>query len=100
MTMTVGTLRRQLNDLDDDTTLYILFEGSVSSVENVLVEENVALAIIKGKGKPRKSKQFTIAEDGLIGALAAKGASDAVIARLLERSESSIKTRKKFLGLS
>ena len=100
MSMTVGKLRRQLSDLKADTAVYILFEGNVAPVENILVEENVALAVIKGKGKPRKSRPFTVTEDGLIGGLVEMGTPDTVIAKLFERSEGSIKTRKKLLMLS
>lgn len=99
MTMTVGELNEALNGVDDGTALYLLFEGNVQPVEGLTKAEKGPIAIIRGKGKPRKSKRFTVTEDGLIGGLNAMGASDAMIAELFDRSESSIKQRRTKLGI-
>ena len=67
---------------------------------SIAIAATGTLAVIRGKGQPRKSKHFTTTEDGLIGGLNAMGASDTMIAEVLERSESSIKQRKKLIGLN
>ena len=100
MTMTVGKLREQLNGVGEDTALYICFEGTLKPIESIAIAATGTLAVIRGKGQPRKSKHFTTTEDGLIGGLNAMGASDTMISEVLERSESSIKQRKKLIGLS
>ena len=101
MTMNVGNLRKELKGVSDDTALYILYEGAVTPVDSMAITKKGALAIIHGKGKPRKHpKRFTNAEDGLIGGLNGMGETDAMIAELLGRTESSITKRKKLIGLS
>src|SRR5262245_16480320 len=99
MTMTVGKLREQLNSVDEDTDLYIMFKGEMSPVENVAIPPIGTVVIIRGSGQTPKSGAFTPTEDGLIGGLEAMGATDEMIAELLQRSKSSIKSRKKRIGL-
>ncbi len=98
MPLIVGKLREELIGVDDNAGLYVLFEGKVRPVEDIAIVLTGTAVFLRGKGQPRQSKQFTAAEDGLIGSLIAKGASDSEIANLLERSEASIKSRRKKLG--
>ncbi len=97
MTVTAADLRKRLESVPDDTTLYLLLDGKINAVESFVKADECRIAIIRGKGRARRSKQYTVTEDGLIGGLNAFGASDAMIAEILERSEASITRRRKQL---
>ena len=97
--MTIGQLRADLANADSGAALYVLYDGSIVPVESVVTAKNGSIAVIRGWGRPRKSKLFTVTEDGLIGGLNASGESDAGIGELLDRSEDSIKQRRRRLGI-
>ena len=99
MITTAGELKKRLKNIPNETAMYLLFEGKTNPIESVIRADECSIAIIRGKGKPRKTKQFTVTEDGLIGGLNRMGATDAMIGEVLDRSERQIKQRRKKIGL-
>ena len=99
MSLTVGELRQAIADSPDDATVMMIHEGRMCNVVATKCAPNGKVAVIRSKGNTRQSKPFSVAEDGLIGGLLAMGMSDESTAELLERSVSSIKRRKKTIGL-
>lgn len=98
MNLTVGKLREELADLPDDADIMILFEGTSKYADQIKVLKEGKIAMIRARGGQRKSKPYSLAEDGLISALASMSISDEAIANLLERPIDGIAKRKKQLG--
>jgi hypothetical protein len=98
MNMNVGKLREELAGLPDDADIMLLFEGTPRYVDQVKVFKQGNILMIRAKGGLRKSKPYSLAEDGLINALAAMSISDEDIANLLDRPLDGLKKRKKQLG--
>lgn len=100
MALTAGELKKALNDITDDTLMYLLVEGKVVSIAGVTRADEVTMAIIHGTAPTIASKRFSRTEDGVIGGLYSRGLSDAKIAQLLGRPENSVTQRRKRLGFT
>jgi hypothetical protein len=99
MKSTVADILKTLTKASPDGNVMLLTDGGLTDVECVAASPDGGVVIIRGRGT-RHSKQFTVAEDGLIGGLDAMQIPDEAIAELLGRTKDSIKKRKKSLGLS
>jgi len=96
----VRDLRNAIANAADDADVMLIHEGMLRPAVGIAVAPNGEVAVIRGLGNTRHAKKFSIAEDGIVGGLTAKGMSDQSIAELLERTVDSVKRRKKSLGLS
>lgn len=99
MKSTVADILKTLSKASPDGNVMLFTDGGLTDVECVAVSPDGGVVIIRGKGT-RHSKQFTVAEDGLIGGLDAMQILDETIAKLLGRTNDSIKKRKKHLRLN
>lgn len=100
MSFTVGQLREALADTPDNAAVMLIHDGTMRHGGGIAVAPNGTLAVIHCHETQRKSKHFSVTEDGLLGGLSAMGMSVDSIAELLQRSADSVKRRKKSIGLS